>query len=177
MNCHRTVISSIKTALPEGEEEQSVPRYIFKFVHLLLIAILLTACDQSDQNRPVAGQITGTVAYHESVEGEGLHARDLVVWLPPGYDADTGQRYPVLYMHDGQNIFDPATSYAGVELDGILQPGVEEMLVSLEQWGYREGTHWVFIHDPTAKHFESARAKRFPYALVRTLKGVAAENL
>jgi predicted alpha/beta superfamily hydrolase len=58
----------------------------------------------------------------------------------------------------------------GVELDGILQPGVEEMLTSLEQWGYREGEDWVFIHEPTAKHFESAWAKRFPDALVLTLK-------
>jgi enterochelin esterase-like enzyme len=27
--------------------------------------------------------------------------RDLVVWLPPGYDSDPARRYPVLYMHDG----------------------------------------------------------------------------
>ncbi len=34
-------------------------------------------------------------------------ARDLVVYLPPGYDDDRHRRYPVLYMHDGQNLFDP----------------------------------------------------------------------
>jgi predicted alpha/beta superfamily hydrolase len=37
--------------------------------------------------------------------------RDLVVWLPPGYAA-AQRRYPVIYMHDGQNLFDPRTSYA-----------------------------------------------------------------
>jgi predicted alpha/beta superfamily hydrolase len=37
--------------------------------------------------------------------------RDLVVYLPPGYDVDRGRRYPVLYMHDGQNLFDPETAY------------------------------------------------------------------
>jgi predicted alpha/beta superfamily hydrolase len=37
--------------------------------------------------------------------------RDVVVYLPPGYDADQARRYPVLYMHDGQNLFDPETAY------------------------------------------------------------------
>lgn len=35
--------------------------------------------------------------------------RDVLVWLPPGYDAS--RRLPVLYMQDGQNLFDPATSF------------------------------------------------------------------
>lgn len=38
--------------------------------------------------------------------------RTLRVWLPPGYGASDA-RYPVLYMHDGQNLFDAATSFAG----------------------------------------------------------------
>jgi enterochelin esterase-like enzyme len=32
-------------------------------------------------------------------------ARDVLVWLPPGYDADQEKRYSVLYMHDGPNVF------------------------------------------------------------------------
>ena len=292
-----------------------MPKFILRLAHCLLVAVLLTACDQPDQGRVIEGQITGNVVYHQSIKGDGLQDRDLVVWLPPGYDTEPGQRYPVLYMHDGQNIFDPETSYAGVdwaideavdgliragtiepmvvvgiynskdrtpeyspgekgtaymnfvisvvkplidttyrtrperqhtlvggsssggtisfmlawdhpevfagaicmspafkvgpgmdftefdfidyfettrenprdvffyidnggvELDGILQPGIEEMLAALKQWGYQEGKDWVFIHDPTAKHFESAWAKRFPDALVRTLNGVAAKGL
>ena len=61
------------------------------------------------------GQITGTVRYHRGVKGSGLQDRDLVVWLPPGYDTDKSRRYPVLYMQDGQNIFDPVTSAFGVD--------------------------------------------------------------
>jgi predicted alpha/beta superfamily hydrolase len=38
--------------------------------------------------------------------------RDILVYLPSSYDR-TGARYPVIYMHDGQNLFDPATSFAG----------------------------------------------------------------
>lgn len=38
--------------------------------------------------------------------------RDVLVYLPPSYPSGR-RRYPVLYMHDGQNLFDPATSFAG----------------------------------------------------------------
>lgn len=37
--------------------------------------------------------------------------RDIVVYLPPGYDDHPSRHYPVLYLHDGQNLFDPATSF------------------------------------------------------------------
>jgi predicted alpha/beta superfamily hydrolase len=38
-------------------------------------------------------------------------ARDVLVYLPPGYEAEAPRRYPVLYLHDGQNLFDGATAY------------------------------------------------------------------
>src|SRR6188768_2180221 len=38
--------------------------------------------------------------------------RDILVYLPSSYEK-TDRPYPVLYMHDGQNLFDPATSFAG----------------------------------------------------------------
>lgn len=63
---------------------------------------------------PPPPNITGQAVFHRALAGEGLLPRDVVVWLPPGYDADD-RRYPVLYMHDGQNIFDAGTSFIGVE--------------------------------------------------------------
>jgi enterochelin esterase-like enzyme len=36
--------------------------------------------------------------------------RDLTIFLPPGYEA-SDERYPVLYLHDGQNLFDPAAAF------------------------------------------------------------------
>ncbi|MEQ8672458.1 MAG: alpha/beta hydrolase-fold protein [Aggregatilineales bacterium] len=39
--------------------------------------------------------------------------RDLLVYLPPSYDQSPEKSYPVLYMHDGQNLFDGHTSYVG----------------------------------------------------------------
>ena len=35
----------------------------------------------------------------------------MIVYLPPGYEASKARRYSVFYMHDGQNLFDGATSF------------------------------------------------------------------
>ncbi|QBE64683.1 alpha/beta hydrolase-fold protein [Pseudoduganella lutea] len=40
------------------------------------------------------------------------NTRKLRIWLPAGYDRNPGKRYPVLYMHDGQNLFDQKTAYS-----------------------------------------------------------------
>jgi enterochelin esterase-like enzyme len=37
--------------------------------------------------------------------------RDVTVYLPPGYEEEATRHYPVLVMHDGQNLFDPRTSF------------------------------------------------------------------
>jgi predicted alpha/beta superfamily hydrolase len=48
---------------------------------------------------------------HEAFHSKYLeHDRDVLVWLPPGY-APSDHRYPVLYMHDGQNLFEPETAF------------------------------------------------------------------
>jgi predicted alpha/beta superfamily hydrolase len=55
-----------------------------------------------------------SVHYHRDFASEFLpHPRTISVWLPPGYDLNTHHRFPVLYMHDGQNLFDPETAFAG----------------------------------------------------------------
>lgn len=67
-----------------------------------------------DQGIKFKGQITGDVRYHRGLSWPGIQARDVIVWLPPDY-AIGHERYATLYMHDGQNIFDPATSYLGFD--------------------------------------------------------------
>ncbi len=53
-----------------------------------------------------------TLQRHEQFHSAFLpDDRDLLVWLPPGYADEPGRRYPVLYMHDGQNLFDPDTAF------------------------------------------------------------------
>jgi predicted alpha/beta superfamily hydrolase len=63
---------------------------------------------------PPTPTIVGDVRYHRDFHSKNLsNNRNLIVWLPPGYDADPSRRYPVLYLHDGQNVFDASTSFAG----------------------------------------------------------------
>ncbi|MDZ7764677.1 MAG: alpha/beta hydrolase-fold protein [Melioribacteraceae bacterium] len=64
----------------------------------------------------VQGQITGEVNYIEQIKTrDELLPRDVIIWTPPNYHKNFDQSYPVLYMHDGQNIVDPATSSFGVD--------------------------------------------------------------
>ena len=61
-------------------------------------------------------KIIGDVRYHRKFYSAHLdNKRDVIVWLPQSYKSDTRRNYPVLYIHDGQNIMDPKTSYAGMD--------------------------------------------------------------
>jgi enterochelin esterase-like enzyme len=64
-----------------------------------------------------AQSATGDLRLHEFRSRIFQNTRFLRVWLPPGYDdaANAGRRYPVLYLNDGQNLFEPSTSFNGVE--------------------------------------------------------------
>ena len=59
--------------------------------------------------------LTGDIRRHADFPSVLLgNKRDVLVYLPPGYSRSR-LRYPVLYLHDGQNVFDVATAFAGVE--------------------------------------------------------------
>lgn len=60
-------------------------------------------------------KIIGTVKYHAGFTSKfQIKPRTIIVWLPPSYEKSS-KNYPVLYMHDGQNILDPKTSFAGFD--------------------------------------------------------------
>jgi predicted alpha/beta superfamily hydrolase len=54
--------------------------------------------------------------YHEGFPSRYLKQdHSAIVYLPPGYGEDPLRRYPVLYLQDGQNLFDPSTAFGGQE--------------------------------------------------------------
>jgi len=60
--------------------------------------------------------LTGNIKRHRAFPSRILgNRRDVLVYLPRGYGRLSLRRYPVLYLHDGQNVFDAATAFAGVE--------------------------------------------------------------
>jgi len=62
-------------------------------------------------------QATGSVDSYQDVPSAYVPARNIDVWLPPSYATHPKRRYPVLYMHDGQNLFDPSMSFTGIDWD------------------------------------------------------------
>src|SRR5206468_4221991 len=60
--------------------------------------------------------LTGNIQRHRLFPSRTLgNRRDILVYLPPGYRRFVRRRYPVLYLQDGQNVFDAATAFGGVE--------------------------------------------------------------
>jgi len=65
---------------------------------------------------PFFGAATGTVTLVSNIYSPQLaNSRSLRIYLPPSYNTNTLKRYPVLYMHDGQNLFSTTTAFGGVE--------------------------------------------------------------
>ena len=59
--------------------------------------------------------LTEQIKIHENFGSTHLNVpRNVLVYLPPGYGANPEQRYPVFYMHDGQNLMNPQDAFGGV---------------------------------------------------------------
>lgn len=80
-----------------------------------LIPVLLAAAGVAPARAQARPGMTGDFESHAAFPSKFLPTpRNLIVYLPPGY-GDGSRRYPVFYIHDGQNLFDPATAFAGNE--------------------------------------------------------------
>lgn len=65
--------------------------------------------DDADAEHSVSGRV---LRYPQYYSPQLQNTRDILVYLPPGH-SDPARRFPVIYMHDGQNLFDHSTSFAG----------------------------------------------------------------
>lgn len=102
------------------------------------------------------GTVTGDLRVHKGVPSQFLeNKRDVFVWLPPGYQGSSA-RYPVLYMHDGNNCFDARSAFLGREwgadevMDGLIRAGrinpviivgVSNSPARLEEYTWVQGSH------------------------------------
>ncbi len=106
----------------------------------------------------------------------GGRARRVWLYLPPGYAASPHQRYPVLYLQDGQNVFDEATAFAGewgvdetlnkLATEANSQPGC--LVVAVDNGG----AHRLDEHSPwaNAEYKQGGEGAAYTDFLVRTLK-------
>jgi len=77
-----------------------------------LPALGVAACARPVRRAPSAGATVSVLPAPFTIPGLNRQ-RTVRLYLPPSYASAPERRYPVIYMHDGQNLFDDATSYAG----------------------------------------------------------------
>jgi predicted alpha/beta superfamily hydrolase len=86
------------------------------------------------------GNTVGNIRRLDQVFSPELdNRRDIHVYLPPSYTT-SGRHYPVIYMHDGQNLFDHATSFAGEwgvdeTMEAVAREGIEAIVVGVPNTG------------------------------------------
>lgn len=137
----------------------------------------------------VGGWGRDSVRYHPEFPSRFLpHARTVSAWLPPGYDLDPDRRYPVFYMHDGQNLFDSDTAFAGNpwlvnevaerevragRVPPVIIVGVANTPARLDEYGPRRASPPE--HDPARAYgrFLVEEVKPFIDATYRTLPDAA----
>jgi predicted alpha/beta superfamily hydrolase len=99
--------------------------------------------------------------------------RTLRLCLPPSYASERGKRHPVIYMHDGQNLFDAATSFAGEwGVDETMaqlarETGFEALVVGIDNGGEHRNTEMA-----PYDHAELGKAEGAAYLdfIVKTVK-------
>lgn len=114
---------------------------------------------------------------HEQFPSRTLrNQRDLIVYLPPGYNQEPQRRFPVLYLHDGQNLFDGATSFipgmdwhVGHTADQNIQEGRVEPLIIVGI--YNAGKQRLGEYTPTRMpRLGGGRANRYAKFLLEEVR-------
>ncbi|MFY0593742.1 alpha/beta hydrolase [Roseivirga sp.] len=134
--------------------------------------LLLFSCQTVRQDK--AGISSSQITIFENeLTIEGLdRARTIRVYTPPGY-AESDQTYPVLYMHDGQNLFEDSTSYVGEwgvdeNMDSLSKNnGLNLIVVGIDNGGDNR------IHELTAwdhERYGKAEGKEYMKFVVETVK-------
>lgn len=102
---------------------------------------------------PFFGTQNGTTAIVNNFWSPQLqNSRKLIVYLPPSYQENPDKRYPVLYMHDGQNLFDPATSSYGTEwrvdetINSAVRAGQMDEVIVVGM--YNTGANRIYEYTP-----------------------------
>jgi predicted alpha/beta superfamily hydrolase len=134
--------------------------------------------DYEDAFEGGGSRVAGTVKVLRGVRSERLgNTRDILVYLPPSYPT-ANRTYPTLYMHDGQNLFDPATSFAGEwrvdeALEELAQEGMEAIVVGVPNTGANRLEEYSPFHDA---RFGGGRAADYVNFIVETVRPLVDES-
>src|SRR5207237_1210115 len=84
------------------------------FWHMPIVEAFQYASMTSHPQDPMTTRF-GVLRRYREFSSDYVAARNIDVWMPPGYEETGTGRFPVIYMHDGQNLFDPQSSFIGVD--------------------------------------------------------------
>ena len=146
-------------------------------IRLCLVPVLFAASLASAADIPAPAKastaLPGVSLLPELLEIPGLgRKRQIRMYVPPNY-ATSNKRYPVLYMHDGQNLFDDATSFVGEwkvdeTLDALSKEGkLELIVVGIDNGGDKRMTELNAWDNP---RFGAAEGRQYTDFIVKTLK-------
>lgn len=119
----------------------------------LLVAMPAPAADPAHMVPKVS---EGRIIAWPALDGGAAGPMTVWIWLPPDYDADKARRFPVLYMHDGQNLFDrELTAY-----DQEWQ--IDEALARMARQGDLRSWIVVGVQSPRSRYRALFPEKIFP---------------
>jgi predicted alpha/beta superfamily hydrolase len=132
-----------------------------------------------------ASGAAGDLRLHQFHSRIFRNTRFLRVWLPPGYDdaGNGGRRYPVLYLNDGQNLFEAATSFTGIEwqVDETAERLIREgavppmIIVGIDNTG-EERLREYMPHRSMHPRMLRVRGKYYPDFLMKEVMPFVEEN-
>ena len=76
---------------------------------ILAVAVLMTLSMLVKSQNPLPSVVSGKIERIEDFQSKYVSARNIDIWLPEGYSGT--KKYAVLYMHDGQMLYDPSQSW------------------------------------------------------------------
>jgi len=113
--------------------------------------------------------LTGDFRLHKSFHSRYLSDdRDIIVYLPPGYGLSPNRRFPVIYLHDGQNLFDADTAFLGQEwradetAEYLIHSGQIEPIIMVGI--YNTGPNRIDEYTPTRGAYGNVGGKARLYA-------------
>jgi hypothetical protein len=126
----------------------------------LILAMLGLATPASatsdDPTHQVPALSAGRVVAWPALDGGAAGPMTVWVWLPPGYDKGKAKRFPALYMHDGQNLFDRRLTKFDQEW------GLDEAIPRMVRQGDLREWIVVGVQSPRARYTALFPQKMFP---------------
>ena len=146
--------------------------WVIDVLMLLLVGAMVWFMWPSGNRVPAVSH--GTLEHFPKFESQFVPARDVAVWLPEGYQ--TGDSCDVLYMHDGQMLFDATTTWNRQEwrvdevMDSLIKAGAIRPCIVVAIWNTRDRLNeyapdksWDYIAEVELLKTDAPKLKGDPY--------------